>query len=295
MIADVVIIGSGPAGIQAAIHSSRKKANTILIGKPANSAISGAHVENYFGVAGVVDGNALLQIGSEQARSFGCKMIEQNVVDAEGSNGAFTITIESGEIIEARTVILATGVSRVKLNVPGEKELLGKGVSYCATCDCNFFKGVPVAIIGNESEAAISSTMMTRYASKVYWVSDGLDVDTALVLKAKEAGVEIIDSRAVAIIGDTEVTSLRLKENVEIPVKGVFIELGGKSSENIAMDLGMFPETDDTIRVNDRCETTVAGVFACGDVTGKPWQVAKAVGQGSIAGANAADHSKVSK
>ena len=292
MNADVIIIGSGPAGIQAAIHSSRKKATTVLIGKPANSALANAHVENYFGVKGVVVGIDLLTTGIEQAKSFGCKVLEQNVTDASVEGNQFKVVVESGDEIIAKSVILATGISRIKLNVKGEKEFFGKGVSYCSSCDCNFFKGVPVAIIGNESEAAVSAAMMTRYASKVYWVAENADVDLALEEKATNSGAIILRSSLSEIRGTDKVTSILLKNGEEIPVEGVFIELGGRSSENIAMDLGVFPEMDNTIQVDPECETSVKGVFVCGDLSGKPWQLAKAVGQGAIAGANAADHSK---
>ena len=295
MNADVVIIGSGPAGLQAAIHSSRKKVDTVLIGKPANSAIHSAHVENYFGIGGTVEGSNLLHISVEQARSFGCKIIEQNVIDSSVSSDIFRIITESGDVIEAKAVVIATGISRVKLNIAGEKEFLGKGVSYCASCDCNFYKGVPVAVIGNESEAALSAALMTGYASKVYWISDKPDADPTLLSNAKEAGVEMLYVPATEIRGNGNVSSLLLKNGTELHVNGVFIELGGRSSENIAMDLGVFPEIDNTIRVNNKCETTVKGIFACGDITGKPWQVAKAVGEGAIAGINAADYAKGSR
>jgi len=295
MIVDVAIIGSGPAGIQSAIHSTRKKAKTVIIGKKANSALAGAHVENYFGIEGTAHGMDLLNIGLEQARSFGCEVIEQNVLAAYEKDGLFVISTESGKEIAAKSVILATGIQRMKLNVPGEKEFLGKGVSYCASCDCNFFKGVPVAVVGNESEAAISASLMTQYASKVYWITDRTDADPILVDKAKDSGAEIVASFPSEIKGAADVTSVVLKNGQEITVNGVFIELGGRSSADLAMDLGVMPEIDDTVRVNPSCETTVKGVYACGDLTGKPWQIAKAVGQGAIAGENAANYSKAVK
>jgi Thioredoxin reductase len=295
MNADVIIIGSGPAGIQAAIHSSRKKATTVLVGKPTNSALANAHIENYFGVKGTVIGIDLLTTGIEQAKSFGCKVLEQNVTDTSVEGDLFKVVIESGEEIIARSVILATGISRVKLNVKGEKEFFGKGVSYCSSCDCNFFKGVPVAIVGNESEAAVSAAMMTEYASEVYWITEDPDVDPALKEKVTNSGAIILQSSLTEIKGTDKVNSILLKSGEKVSVEGVFIELGGRSSENIAMDLGVFPEMDNTIIVNPECETSVKGVFACGDLSGKPWQLAKAVGQGAIAGANAADYSKGNK
>ncbi|MCL2334349.1 MAG: NAD(P)/FAD-dependent oxidoreductase [Candidatus Methanoplasma sp.] len=292
MNADVVVIGCGPAGLQAGIHSSRRKADTVIVGKLKNSALSGAHIENYFGLGGKTDGSVLLKAGLEQALSFGCRHIDRNVIGASADGDGFRVTIESGENIHCRSVVIATGVSRMKLNIPGEKEFFGKGVSYCAECDCNFFKGLRVAVIGNESKAAISSELMTKYASKVYWVSKNSSADRKLVDKALAAGVEIIDRGAKEIIGKENVSSLLLDNGSAIGVDGVFIELGGRSSSDIAMDLGVVPEVDDSIKVNKKAETSVAGVFACGDITGEPWQLAKAVGEGAVAGNNAAGRAK---
>lgn len=288
MNTDVVIIGCGPAGLQAGIHSARRKAGTVIVGKLKNSALSGAHVENYFGIGGKTDGSALLSTGLEQAMSFGCRHIDQNVIGACGEGDGFRVTTESGEEIVCRSVIIATGISRMKLGIPGEKEFFGKGVSYCAECDCNFYKGSVVAVIGDESEAAIASELMTKYASKVYWISETVSADAGLVRKAEEAGVEIVGKKAREIRGDKAVRSVLLEDGTEIGADGIFIELGGRSSSDIAMDLGVMPEADDTVKVNRISETSVRGVFACGDITGGPWQLAKAVGEGAVAGHNAA-------
>jgi len=292
MRADVAIIGCGPAGLQAGIHSSRKKADTVIIGKIQNSALYGAHIENYFGIPGRTDGSDLLKNGLEQALSFGCRHIDMNVTGAVMNGGGFRITVESGEEIECGSVIIATGISRKKLNIPGEKEFLGKGVSYCAECDCNFYKGLRVAVIGNESNAAVSSELLTKYASEVYWIGERITANKNLVDSASEAGVKIIAGTPREIRGQANVESLLLNGGSMIGVDGVFIELGGRSSSDLAMDLGVMPETDDSIKVNSRCETSAAGVFACGDVTGGPWQLAKAVGDGAVAGHNAAERAK---
>ncbi|MCL2031687.1 MAG: NAD(P)/FAD-dependent oxidoreductase [Methanomassiliicoccaceae archaeon] len=295
MNADVVIIGCGPAGLQAGIHSSRKKADTVIIGKVKNSALSGAHVENYFGVAGKTDGSELLKRGLEQALSFGCRHLDLNVTGAAAQSGGFSITVESGEEIFCKSVIIATGISRAKLNIPGEKEFLGKGVSYCAECDCNFYKGLKVAVIGDESEAAVSAELMTRYASEVYWVSKNVSADGNLVDRASGAGAKIVAGIPKEIRGGEKVGSLLFENGEEIAVDGIFIVLGGRSSADLAMDLGVMPEADDSIKTDDKCETSVPGVFACGDITGGPWQLAKAVGEGAVAGLGAAGRAKGDK
>jgi len=289
---DVAVIGSGPSGIQAAIHSSRKKASTVLLGKPSGSAMSGTHVENYFGIPGKADGDGLLRTGIAQAVSFGAVHIPESVTSLSVTPEGFRAVLEGGGEVTARAVILATGVSRVKLGIPGEKEFFGKGVSYCAVCDCSFYKGLKVAVIGGEAEAASSAEMMTRYASEVFWVSDDIRAADYAVGKAEAAGVRIIRLKPVSIGGGERVDSLNLSDGSSLRVDGVFIELGARSAAELAMDVDLMPEVDDTIAVDGSCATTVPGVFACGDITGRPWQVARAVGQGAQTGLSAADYAK---
>ena len=289
---DVAIIGTGPAGLQAAIHAARKKVSVVVLGKVANSAMTGTHVENYFGIPGTKDGDAILADGIAQAKAFGCTFVEYNVTAAEDLGGRFLITAEDDSTYEVKSVVIATGVSRKTLGVPGEKELFGKGVSYCAICDCNFYRGRIVAIVGDETEAAVSAAMMTKYASKTYWVSNDIKASDVARDKALAAGVILLNTTIESIQGENRVSSMKLADGSVVDVDGVFIELGAKSSADLAMDLGVMPEMDDSIKVNRQCGTEVPGVYACGDVTGKPWQVAKAVGEGCTAGLSAADHAK---
>lgn len=291
MDADVVIIGSGPAGVQAAIHASRRKVSVLVAGKAAASAAAGTEVDNYFGT-GRVSGDVLIAEGMRQAESTGAVFLGQNVISASREGEAFRLGLEDGTEVNARSVIIATGISRKKLGIPGEKELFGKGVSYCAVCDCNFYRGRKAVIVGNESEAAVSAEMMTGYASETSWVAWDVQANPALVAKAEAAGVRMYGSKPKAILGEGKVESLELEDGTLIPTDGVFIELGARSSADLAMDLDVMPEMDDTIKVDCDCATGVPGVYACGDVTGRPWQVAKAVGQGCVAGTNAAAYAK---
>ena len=219
-------------------------------------------------------------------------MLEKNIVAASNVGSNFLLTTEDDEDINARSVIIATGISRKSLNVPGEKNLFGKGVSYCAVCDCGFYRGKTVVIIGDETEAAVSAELMTRYASKVYWIYRTISASPNVVSKAQNAGVELVNSEVKSIIGSDRVEAVMLEDGSTINTDGVFIELGAKSSADIATDLDVIPQMDDTIRVGPDCSTDIPGVFACGDVTGKPWQVAKAVGQGCVAGTSAAEYVK---
>lgn len=288
---DVLIIGAGPAGLQAAIHAARKKVSVTLVGKARNSAMAETSIENYFGLDGASEGNDLLAKGAEQARSFGCNILEENVISSERDGDMFRFVTENDTEIEAKAVVIATGISRKKLGVPGEKDLFGKGVSYCASCDCNFYRGKVVAIVGEETEAAVSAELMTKYASKVYWVAEDIRASDNVTDRAVSAGAEIVRGKVERISGNPKVSSMTVSGK-DYAVDGVFIELGAKSAADLAMDIDVMPEMDDTIKVDRQCATEVKGVFACGDVTGRPWQVAKAVGEGAVAGTAAADYVK---
>ncbi|MEM0448469.1 MAG: FAD-dependent oxidoreductase [Methanomassiliicoccales archaeon] len=288
MEVDLVIIGSGPAGLQAAIHAARKKVSVIVLGRLEASNLNRAEIENYFGLERA-SGKDLLLRGAEQARKFGAQLLEQDVMKLGKKDGKFLVITDSDLEIVCKAIILAPGVSRKKLNVPGEKDFLGRGVSYCANCDCNFFRGKKVAVVGDESTAAASALLLTEYASIVYWISKSLKVAPQLMSKVKASRVQMVSPASVArIIGEEVVSALELNDGRRLEVDGVFIELGAKGAADLALDLDIIPDPSGIIEVNKDMETSVPGVFACGDVTGEPWQLARAVGQGCIAGINAA-------
>lgn len=285
---DVAIIGSGPAGLQAAIHAARKKVKVAVVGHVEGSALAKARVENYFAVASA-EGSDMLGAGRDQARRFGAVFFDEDVVKLGREGDGFRLVTDHDRQIRSKTLILAPGISRTKLGIAGEKEFLGRGVSYCASCDCNFFRGKAVAVVGDESVAAIAALLLREYASKVYWIARKLKVAEPLLEKVRSTDVEIrapVSPRR--ILGSEMVTALELENGETLPVDGVFIELGAMGSIELALEIGIIPDPSGTIPVDADCRTEVAGVFACGDVTGPPWQLAKAVGQGCLAGTNAA-------
>ncbi|AEH45097.1 FAD-dependent pyridine nucleotide-disulfide oxidoreductase [Thermodesulfatator indicus DSM 15286] len=288
---DVAIIGAGPAGLQAAIHAARRRVKTIVLGKIEASALYKAHLENYFGVPGKKEGKEILEIGLSQAKNFGAKHLSLDVVKAELSGNTFYIELEDGQKINSLTVIIATGVTRRKGKLKGEKALVGKGVSYCVDCDGFFFRGLPVAVIGNGSAAAHGALTLSKIASDVYLVSPKLDIPEALKNDLKKQKVKLITVKPKEILGEKEVEGLLLENEQTLEVKGVFIEEGAKGALQLATSLGVMldPENMTYIQVDRTQKTNVPGVFAAGDVCGPPLQVAKAVGEGCIAGLNAAE------
>lgn len=298
-IYDVVIIGAGPAGIQAAIHATRRKANVLLLGRIKNSAIYWAHVENYACVSGVTDGKDLLEAGMSQLESFGTEMRPDDVLKiAQGEDGPeeglFTLELESGDAITSRTIIFAMGVSKNKLSVPGEKKLGGMGVSYCVDCDANFYRGDTVMVVGNQSAAIDGALTLLDYAAKVYLVAEELQGAEAMLDKLHASEVELHTDWVQEIIGTGKVEEVLLKSGKKIKVDGVFIELGSKGALELATQVGVMLDTEQFkyINVNRKQQTNIPGIYAAGDIVGPPYQMAKAVGEGCVAGMEAAMFAK---
>ncbi|GAB6125563.1 NAD(P)/FAD-dependent oxidoreductase [Humidesulfovibrio idahonensis] len=292
-IFDVVILGSGPAGIQAAIHASRKKTRVLLLGRMNKSSLFWAHVENFLGMF-KTSGEEMLTTGLTQAKSFGTEILEEDALHITPTGMCFQIETESGTTICARSLVIATGTTRNKLGVPGEKELLGRGVSYCVDCDGGFFKGEDVAVIGGQSAAAGGALTLLALAKSVHLVAESLDVSPALQAKLAESGAVLHQGTKVkAIQGTTQVTGLELADGTVLPVAGVFIELGAKGVLELAASLGLdLDETMKYLATDKRQATNVPGVFAAGDICGGPLQMAKAVGEGCVAGISAATYAK---
>ncbi len=290
---DVVILGTGPAGLQAAIHAARKKVSVLVMGKETKSSLFHAHVENFCSLFNVA-GEDMLNVGRQQAVNFGAELLEEDVLKV-GPDGVFyKIVTESGFELQSKSLIIATGTTRNKLGVFGEKELLGRGVSYCVECDANFYKGEDVAVVGSASAAVSGALTMLDYAGSVHLICGKPDVTEALKEQLRNSQVIVHeDAKVKDIIGQDSVEAVSLEDGSTISVKGVFIELGAKGIMELATHLGV--QLDDEmkyIQTNKKMETNVAGVFAAGDICGPPWQMAKAVGEGCVAGIGAAGYAK---
>jgi thioredoxin reductase (NADPH) len=290
---DVVILGSGPAGLQAAIHAARKKVAVLLMGKETKSSLFHAHIENFCCLFNV-KGEDMLDVGRQQALNFGADLLEEDVLQVLPAGQIYKIVTESGQELQAKALIIATGTTRNKLGVAGEKELLGRGVSYCVECDANFYKGEDVAVVGGASAAVSGALTLLDYAASVHLICDKLDVADALEKQLKDSAVNVHEGQQVQqIVGQGSVEAVALKDGSTIPVNGVFIELGAKGVMELATHLGV--QLDDQmkyIQTNKKMETNVAGVFAAGDICGPPWQMAKAVGEGCVAGIGAATYAR---
>jgi thioredoxin reductase (NADPH) len=290
---DIVILGTGPAGLQAAIHAVRKKVAVLLLGKQTKSSLYHAHVENFCCIFNIT-GEDMLRVGLEQALRFGSEIWEEDALKVSQIDELFEIKTESGRMIRCKSLIIATGAQRNKLGVPGEKELLGRGVSYCVECDANFFRGQDVVVIGGESAAVGGALTLLHDSKSVHLIFEKLDVVDVLREEIQNSATIFHEGTKVKeITGENEVEGLVLEDGSKIPVSGVFIELGAKGVMELATNLGILLDDDAKyIRTNKKQETNVPGVYAAGDICGPPWQMAKAVGEGCVAGLEAAGYVK---
>ena len=275
---DIIIIGSGPAGLSAAIYAQRACLDTIVIEK---NGISGGQVlntwevDNYPGFPGVT-GFELSRQFREHANKLGARVVQDEVVQVELSGNVKKVVCEE-ETYEARCVILASGAHHRTLEVPGEEELLGAGVSYCATCDGAFFRGRTVAVVGGGDAALEDAIFLARMCEKVYIVHRRDKLRGAKRLQERVQALENIEfvwnSETVAIEGNAQVEALRLRqtktgEERRLDVDGVFIAVGiAPESELYAGQLEL--DEQGYIRADESGQTSVPGVFAAGDVRTK--------------------------
>ena len=275
---DIIIIGSGPAGLSAAIYAQRACLDTIVIEK---NGISGGQVlntwevDNYPGFPGVT-GFELSRQFREHANTLGARVVQDEVVQVELSGNVKKVVCEE-ETYEARCVILASGAHHRTLEVPGEEELRGAGVSYCATCDGAFFRGRTVAVVGGGDAALEDAIFLARMCEKVYIVHRRDKLRGAKRLQERLQALENIEfvwnSETVAIEGNAQVEALRLRqtktgEEKRLDVDGVFIAVGiAPESELYAGQLEL--DEQGYIRADESGQTSVPGVFAAGDVRTK--------------------------
>lgn len=275
---DIIIIGSGPAGLSAAIYAQRACLDTIVIEK---NGISGGQVlntwevDNYPGFPGVT-GFELSRQFREHANKLGARVVQDEVVQVELSGNVKKVVCEE-ETYEARCVTLASGAHHRTLEVPGEEELRGAGVSYCATCDGAFFRGRTVAVVGGGDAALEDAIFLARMCEKVYIVHRRDKLRGAKRLQERLQALENIEfvwnSETVAIEGNAQVEALRLRqtktgEEKRLDVDGVFIAVGiAPESELYAGQLEL--DEQGYIRADESGQTSVPGVFAAGDVRTK--------------------------
>lgn len=273
---DIAIIGRGPAGVSAAINASIRNKSVIMFGKDSKKVLSSPIIYNYPGLPSIT-GTELAEKLYEHLKTTSAIISAKHVSAIYSMGNSFTIQAEA-EMLEARTVILTVGVD-FKKSIEGEDIFLGMGVSYCATCDAPLYKGKKVAVIGYNSEALEEAKFLSEICNKVYFIP------FIEVPKDFPENIEIITDTPIRFEGTNHTERLILK-NSKLEADGFFII---KDSYPLgALVPGLQVEGPHVV-VNKLMETNLKGLYAAGDVTGKPYQVAKAIGDGQIAAFSAVE------
>jgi thioredoxin reductase (NADPH) len=288
-IYDLIVVGAGPAGLSASIYASRFNLKNLVLGTALGGTLSEIFIiENYPGIKSI-SGMDMVKIFQEQVKTLGSEIKLEKVQEIELLENGFKI-ISAKNIYKARAVILALGKTFCRLNIPGEKEFLGKGISYCATCDSAFFHNKIVAVIGGGNAAAQAALLLSQRCSKVY------------IIYRKEK------MRAQNIFKSTNLLEIQRKEKVkkiildkkyngsnELILDGVFIEIGAKPPSRLTQKIGIKVDKEGFIIINGKGQTNVKGIFAAGDITtgsNKIAQIVTATSEGAISAISAYEYIK---
>ncbi len=292
---DAIIIGSGPAGLTAALYLGRAGQKCVLLEKefPGGYTAKIAEIENYPGYE-EISGFDLTAVMQKQAEKFGAELVYPVEVVKMDLQGEIKRMHTRDEVYEAYVVIIAVGVARKKLKVPGAREFLGKGVSYCATCDGNFFKGRQVAVVGADNEAADEALHLAELAEKVTFIPHKqLEIVDAVMARLKaKSNIEILPVTQVKeIVGDELVTGLKIsRDNAEqiLPLEGVFIAMGSTPISDLIIRSGGQADDRGCLMADRNQKMNLDGVFAAGDCTCGGMQIVTAAGEGAVAGMRSA-------
>ncbi|MBZ1329779.1 NAD(P)/FAD-dependent oxidoreductase [Clostridium botulinum] len=276
---DIAIIGSGPAGLEAAINAKIRNKDIIIFGNKELSSklVKAPKINNYLGFYNV-SGNELKDKFIDHIDKMGVEITFERINNVYAMGEYFALMVNE-KMYEAKAVILATGVEYGKA-LKGEEEFLGKGVGYCATCDAPLYKNKTVAIIGYNKESEEEANFVSELASKLYYIPMYRS-DYELSEK-----VEVINDKPVEIVGEQHVEKLILKDS-EIEADGIFVLKDSISPSQLVPGLEM---EDEHIKVDRKMKTNISGCFAAGDCTGKPYQYIKSAGEGQIAALSAVSY-----
>ncbi len=287
----IIIVGAGPAGISAALYAARGNMDPLVVDNGIGALEKAEKIENYYGLECLLSGRELYERGLAQARRLGVRILNAQVLGIGGFD-TFEVKTTKGSF-EAESVILATGGKRSTPSIPGIRELEGRGVSYCAVCDAFFYRGKEVAVLGHSDFALHEAEELVNLASGVTIYTDGMEPEFS-----REHPIAVNTMKIQAIEGEGRVEGIRLQSDMMMqeegqeqasfmPTDGVFVALGTAGSSEIARQMGAELTEKGHIKVDEKMESTIPGLFAAGDCTGGLLQVAKAVYEGCQAGISA--------
>ncbi len=293
-IYDTVIVGAGPAGLSASVYLSRYGLSNIVVGDLFGGLTTKTNdIGNWLGDQ-MITGFDFAKKAVDHVKSYGTELVVARVKDIKQEGIAFALELDNGEVVHAKSVLLATGTEHRHLHIPGEAEFAGRGVSYCATCDGFFFKDKTVAVVGGNDSAAVASLYLADIAKKVYIVYRGAELRAEEHWKkriAERQNIEVIyNTNITEIKGDSMVTSIMLdvshNDLNELPVDGIFVEIGSVPKIDFAQGLQLALDDAGYIIIDEQGRTSCEGVWAAGDTTtgsNKFKQIITAAAEGAIA------------
>lgn len=290
---DIIIVGSGPAGMSAAVYGKRAGLSVLVIEKVyygTGQVAESSHVDNYLGLPGI-NGYELGEKFRSHAEGLGVEFKDGEVIRFEKAADRWYVHLKNGETLEGKTVVYAAGAGHRHLGVPGEEEFSGKGVSYCATCDGAFFKGKDVAVVGGGNTAMDDAIYLSDICNKVYLVHrrDMFRGDTTTLMKLKETdNIElVVPAKVQEVKGEQAVTELHLEDGRTLEVSGVFVAVGMQPATDLLQGIVLL-DGNGYIIADETGKTSAAGFFAAGDVRTKELrQIITAVADGANAATSA--------
>lgn len=277
---DVIIIGSGPAGISASLYTARANLKTLIISKGIGILEKVNKIDNYYGLENTLTGEELQEIGINQAKKLGVEFEEDEVVKIDYEDVFMIETINSR--YKAKAVIIATGTSRKAPKINGIKEYEGRGISYCATCDAFFFRGKDVAVLGAQEYALHEAEELERVANSVTILTNGEEP-----VQNRSINFDIEEKKIREFRGSNSIEEIHFEDNTIKKIDGVFVAIGTATSSDLARKVGARIDEKGNILVDEGMSTNVPNLYACGDCTGGILQIAKAVYEGMVAGMSA--------
>ena len=280
---DVLIIGSGPAGISAGLYAKRAGSNVLVLYHGESNLEKATEIDNYYGFENGIDGKTLYETGIKQAENLGIEVKDEEVLHIENLGSEFHIKTEKSEY-SAKSVIIATGNKKLRPNIKGVLDFEGKGISYCAICDGFFYRNKNVVVIGNGKFALSEAETLKKITNSVIILTNGEELEEI-------ADFEVNTKKIKEIHGEMKVNSIEFEDGTTLGTDGIFIALGEAGGSDFAKKMGVITQNDNII-VNENMETNVKGLFSCGNSTGGLLQVCKAVYEGAKAGLTAVNYVK---
>ena len=291
---DLIILGAGPTGMAASIYASRYKINHLVIGNIFGGSLFKAHkIENWPGEKSI-SGSDLVMKFYEHAKNLGAEIKEEEVVEVKKDNGVFIVKTNLNKIYQSKAILVALGTKHRKLNISGEEEFLGKGVSYCAVCDGAFFKNKIVAVAGGSNSAAMAAEMLSEYTKKTYLIyrKEIMRCEPVILERLeKNSKIKIIyNTNIIKVAGDKKVELVEIDNKYngsdKIKLDGLFIEVGAVPFADLAKELGVKIDESSRIIIDASGATSINGIYAAGDITNGSngfCQIVTAVSEGAIA------------